>query len=149
MAYRRRAMNDDLARAFLEEWFRRLWRELDASVVDDRCAEDVLVHGLDGPRRGREQFREFYAVLRALFPGGLDVAVDAALGRDEMVMVRCTARGQTGGGKAVDFTGFAQARIVDGKMAEAWNCWDFMTMLEQAGALPVGSFSAGLKQLLD
>lgn len=141
-------IHDDKARAFFEEWFQRLWRELDASVIDDRCHEEVLVHGLDGPRRGREQFREFYGLLRTLFPEGLAVNVDAAIGSDDMVMVRCSARGRTCKGGEVDFIGFAQARIVDGKMAEAWNCWDFLTMLEQAGALPARSFVAGIQHIL-
>ena len=136
-------MQHDDGRQFFTIWFDRLWRKLDATVVDEMCQEDVRVWGLDGYRDGRAQFLEFYQALLAAFPTGLDVVVDEALARDDTVMARCTARGQARNGSTASFTGFVQAKIVDGRMVEVWNCWDFMTMLEQCNALGPGTLASG------
>ena len=61
----------------------------------------------------------------------------------EMVALYCrvtgTHRGEGLGiaatGKPLDIRGMAMARIVDGKVAEAWNCFDFLSLYGQVGLL--------------
>lgn len=140
-------MQHDDGRQFFMTWFDRLWRKLDSTVVEDMCQEHVRVWGLDGYRDGRAQFLEFYQALLAAFPAGLDVSVDEALARDDTVMVRCTARGQARNGRPATFTGFVHAKIIDGRMTEVWNCWDFLTMLEHCNALGPGTLTSGFASI--
>lgn len=42
-----------------QEWFRRVWNELDAAAIDELLAADGLVHGFSkDPIRGPGGFRE-------------------------------------------------------------------------------------------
>jgi hypothetical protein len=140
-------MHHDDGRQFFVTWFDRLWTKLDASVIEDMCVEDVCVWGLEGKRVGRAQFAAFYQALRASFPEGLAVSVDEALARDTTVMARCTARGRAKNGSDVAFAGFLQATIVNGRMTEAWNCWDFVALLEQCGPLSPGTLERGFSSI--
>lgn len=137
-------MTDQEAKAFCETWFDRLWTKLDATVIEEMCAEDIKTYGLAGPQVGREPFNAFYQAIKAVFPHGLRFTVEHALARDTSAMVRLHAEGTSANGKPVAFDGFAQITVVDGKMTEGWNTFDFLTMLEQCGALPTGSLGAGM-----
>lgn len=46
-------------------------------------------------------------------------------------------------GRPVEFTGVAIVRISGGKMVEAWNNFDFMSMFEQLGVLRLEGTGAG------
>ena len=62
---------------------------------------------------------------------------------DNEVLIRCTVRGKHTGDSLgfaatqaqVEITGIAIVRIKDGKIVEAWNNFDFMTMNRQLGTL--------------
>lgn len=126
-------------REFFDVWFDRLWGKLDASVIEEMCHPDVKVHGLDGYRVGTSAFYEFYSALVGMFPKGLRITVEDAAGDDALAMVRCRVHGVGANGKPVDFIGFVQATIRDGKMSEAHNCWDFLSMLESLGQVETGA----------
>ncbi len=140
-------MQEPEARRFFETWFERLWSRLDDTVIDAMCHEQIRVWGLDGPRLGRGQFHEFYLGIRAAFPQGLRIVVDEVMVRGSTVMIRCSAHGRAKNGSEGSCTGFAQATIHDGVMTEAWNCWDFLSLLEQCGGLEAGCLASGMGRL--
>ncbi len=84
----------------------------------------------------------FHAQFREAFPN-IEVVVEDQIGEGDKVATRCSVRGKhTGdslGFKAtqapVEFTGMVITRIKDGKIAEAWNNFDFMKMYRQLGAI--------------
>jgi predicted ester cyclase len=106
-----------------------------------------IVHGLADDTtsvlRGPENFKPFHAKFREAFPG-MAITVDDTVAEGDKVAARCSVRGKHEGhslGVAptqvpVEFTGMTIVRISDGKIVEAWNNFDFMTMLQQVGVIP-------------
>jgi predicted ester cyclase len=81
-------------------------------------------------------------VFRQGFPN-LTVDVEDVIAEGDKAVARCSVRGKHEGefrGLAatqapVEFTGIAIVRIENGKIVEAWNNFDFMTMHRQVGLL--------------
>ena len=128
----------DMVRA----WFDGLWNDADETTIDRLLHPDGVVHGLTdaGPLRGRDAFRPFYRAFRAAFPD-LRVELLDVVEQGDRATAYCRVRGVQHGDlpdcaatrRPVDFTGFAMVRVADGFAAEAWNCFDFLTMYRQLG----------------
>ena len=77
---------------------------------------------------------------RQAFPD-LRIDVDDCLTDGDRVAFRCRVRGTHSGGglgcdatgRRVEFMGMGIVRVRDGKIAEAWNTFDFQAMNEQIG----------------
>jgi steroid delta-isomerase-like uncharacterized protein len=105
-----------------------------------------VAHGLadeaGAPLRGAVGFKPFFRRFRGAFPE-LEVVVEDTVSEGDKVAARCTVRGRHGGDtlgfkatdSPVEFTGMTFARVRDGKIVEAWNNFDFMSMFRQLGAL--------------
>jgi predicted ester cyclase len=73
----------------------------------------------------------------------MEVVVEDTVSEGDKVAARCTVRGRHRGDslgfKATDspvaFDGICIVRIRGGKIVEAWNNFDFMSMFRQLGAL--------------
>ena len=122
-------------------WFREVWDEGRESAIDELMAPDAVAHGLGGPpMRGAAEFKPFYRRFLNAF-GDLEVQILRTVVQGDMVAVHChvTARhvGEALGGpatnKPVEFEGVTILRVVDGKIAEGWNAFDFLTMYQQMG----------------
>jgi len=133
-------------KALLRRWFEEVWNKGRADAIAEMMAEDALAHGLSDdaakPLLGPKGFLPFHAQFREAFPN-IEVVVEDQIGEGDKVATRCSVRGKhTGdslGFKAtqalVEFTGMVITRIKDGKIAEAWNNFDFMKMYKQLGAI--------------
>ena len=122
-------------------WFREVWDEGRESAIDELMAPDAVAHGLGGPpMRGPAEFKPFHRTFLNAF-GDLEVQILRTVVQGDMVAVHChvTARhvGEALGGpptnKPVEFEGMAIIRVVNGKVAEGWNAFDFLTMYQQMG----------------
>jgi steroid delta-isomerase-like uncharacterized protein len=127
-------------------WFEEVWNKGRAEAIEEMFAEDGIAHGLSddpaNPMRGPANFREFHATFRGAFPD-ITVNVDDAIAEGDKVAARCSVRGKHAGDHLgiaatqapVDFTGMVFLRIENGKIAEAWNNFDFMRMHRQLGTI--------------
>ena len=133
--------------ALICRWFEEVWNKARLEAVDEMAAPDIVAHGLVDAHgkeiAGTEGFKVFWHQFRDAFP---DVRIDV---EDEMadgdkVMVRCTVRGTHQGdgmglkatGKKMAFSGICVGRIKDGRLAEAWNYFDFLVLYQQLGVVP-------------
>lgn len=126
----------------LRRWFEEVWNNGRADAIDEMFAENGIAHGLSddpaNPITGPKDFRPFHAVFREAFPN-LMIVVEDMVAEGDKVAARCSVRAKHEGefmGRAatqapVEFTGIAIVRIENGKIAEAWNNFDFMTMHKQ------------------
>lgn len=127
-------------------WFEEVWNQGREEAIDEMFAEDGIGYGLPTengePIRGPKDFRIFFRQFREAFPN-IKVTVEDMVRDGDKIVARCSVRGSLEGeslrvspaGQPVDFTGMVIARIENGKIAEAWNEWDFMTMYSQLGVL--------------
>jgi predicted ester cyclase len=81
-------------------------------------------------------------LFREAFPNMM-IVIEDMVAEGDKVVARCSVRAKHEGefmGRAatqapVEFTGIAIVRIDNGKIVEAWNNFDFMTMYKQVGYL--------------
>jgi steroid delta-isomerase-like uncharacterized protein len=133
-------------KAFIRRWFEEVWNKGREEAIDEMFAAEAVANGLvdesGQPLRGPEGFKPFFRKFREAFPE-IEVIVEDAIAEGDRVAARCSVRGRHRGDalgfaatqQPVEFTGMTIARISQGKIVEAWNNFDFMTMFQQLGAL--------------
>ena len=111
-------------------------------------ADDCVIHGLGDatgqPVTGPSEFKSFHATFREAFPD-ITVSVDDTVAEGDKVAARCSVYGKHAGDSLgfeatqapVEFTGITIVRIKDGRIAEAWNNFDFMRMYKQLGIISI------------
>lgn len=125
----------------LREWYRRVWIEGDLSAIDTYFAPSGGAEGImaDGQVRS-EDFRAFVPAMRAhVREPSFEIARSIECGEwvwAHLVVQATTARGLD----PITVTGQVACRIVDGRIAEAYNAFDFIPFFEQAGLLPRDAF---------
>lgn len=131
------------------EWFDDVWNKRQSAAIDRLLTDDVIAHGLVDENgneiRGPSGFKKFFMQFTKAFPD-IHVEVADTISEGDKIAARCivtgTHRGDTlgvpGSNKPVRFTGVAILRIADGKIAEAWNNFDFQALSKQIGALVQG-----------
>jgi steroid delta-isomerase-like uncharacterized protein len=132
--------------AVVRRWFEEVWNRGREEAIDELFDEEGVAHGLadeaGSALRGPVGFKPFFRRFREAFPE-IEVVVEDTVSEGDKVAARCTVRGRhrgdTLGFKATDspveFDGICIVRIRDGKIVEAWNNFDFMSMFQQLGAL--------------
>jgi steroid delta-isomerase-like uncharacterized protein len=133
-------------KALVRRWFEEVWNKGRADAIDEMFDENGIAHGLaddsSNPIRGPKNFRPFHTTFREAFPN-MNIVIEDMVAEGDKVAARCSVRGKHEGelmGRAatqapVDFTGITIVRIDNGKIVEAWNNFDFMTMYKQCGHL--------------
>jgi steroid delta-isomerase-like uncharacterized protein len=133
-------------KALLRRWFDEVWNKGRADAIDEMFGDDGIVHGLsedpESPLKGPAGFKPFHDTFRGAFPD-VEVVVEDMIAEGDKVAARCSVRAKHSGdhlgiaasGAPVDFTGIAIVRVRDGKIVEAWNNFDFMTMNKQIGSI--------------
>jgi steroid delta-isomerase-like uncharacterized protein len=130
----------------VRRWFEEVWNKGRADAIDEMFDENGIAHGLSddpsNPIKGPTNFKPFHAVFRDAFPNMM-IVIEDMVAEGDKVAARCSVRGKHEGdfrGRAatqspVEFTGMTIVRIGNGKIVEAWNNFDFMTMNKQLGDL--------------
>ena len=60
--------NESSSESVVQEWFRRVWNQLEADAIEELFAPEGVAHWLDAePVRGPAAFREFHRVLSSSF----------------------------------------------------------------------------------
>jgi steroid delta-isomerase-like uncharacterized protein len=131
-------------KALMRRWFEEVWNQGRTDAIDELLADDVVIHGLVDPAgypvRGAQAFRDFHQQFRGAFPN-MNITIEDVIAEGDRVVARCDVRGQHSGdhlgfkatNAPVQFSGIAIARIENGRIAEAWNQFDFMEMNKQLG----------------
>jgi len=134
--------------AVVREWFEQLWNQKKIDTIDRLFASDGIAHGLSGEvMKGPEGFRAFYNSFSEAFPD-IHIEVLRAIVQGEFVVTHNRVTGMHTGhtlgvaatGRPVVFEGMTIVRVIDGKIVEGWNCYDFLSMYQQLGvAAPLGA----------
>ena len=130
----------------VRRWFEEVWNKGRAEAIEEMFDENGIAHGLSDdpsrPIRGPRDYRPFYDAFRQAFPNMI-IVIEDIIAEGDKVAARCSVRGKHEGdfmGRAatqspVELTGITIVRIDNGKIVEAWNNFDFMTMYKQVGLL--------------
>ena len=115
-------------------------------AADAICALEFVWHGPNMPPMmppGPEGVHWFGTLIRSAF-SEIRISRDDTIAEGDRVVDRWTFRGTHTGeflgvpatGKTVTVTGIDIFRIADGRLAELWQSWDQLGMLQQLGAIP-------------
>jgi predicted ester cyclase len=136
------AKNKDIVRRALEE----PWRNVD--VLDELVSSDYIGNdpALPEPVRGIQGAKDNVNQYRAAFAGA-QITVSELVGEGDLVASRWEGRGRHTGeimgiaptGRDVVVSGQTLSRLDKGKIVEEWANWDTLGMLQQIGAVPVGT----------
>jgi steroid delta-isomerase-like uncharacterized protein len=133
-------------KAIVQRWFDEVWNKGRADAIRELATEDLVVHGLSDAKgsavTGLKAFDDFHSQFRNAFPD-MYISVEDLIAEGDKVVARCDVRAKHTGDSLgfaathadVAFTGIAIVRISGGKIAEAWNNFDFMKMNQQLGVL--------------
>jgi steroid delta-isomerase-like uncharacterized protein len=136
----------DSSETLLHRWFEEVWNKGRADAIDEMFDCDGIAHGLRDDKGnepcGPAGFKPFFESFRAAFPD-MKIVVEDTVVEGDKIAARCTVRGTHAGdglglaatNMPVEFTGICIVRVRDGKIIEAWNNFDFMSMFQQVGAL--------------
>jgi steroid delta-isomerase-like uncharacterized protein len=116
----------------------------DVSAADRVFAPDCIIHITGGPAQGLgvPEFKQMVGGLLAAFPD-LRFTVEDQVVSGDRVTTRWTAEGThtapLGGieptGRRMKVEGLILDRVVDDRVAERWEQWDQMGMMQQLGLL--------------
>ena len=138
--------------SMIREWFEQLWNQKREDTIDRLLAPHGLVHGLPTPDkqplRGPDQFKALYRQFRQAFPD-LKMTVVQTVREGDVAALHCRVTGKHAGdglgippsGRDVDFEGMVFVRADGDRLVEAWNCFDFLALYQQIGAVaaPAGT----------
>lgn len=137
-------------------WFKAVWgapADADVSVVDELGVPDVLVHyPMHGPKKGRENVKQFLTEFREAFPDLSCSAVGDLIAEGDYVAGRWECSGTHTGpafsdlpglpeasGKKMHFTGTTVFRIKNSKIVEEIGEEGVLTALQQLGLVKTES----------
>ena len=136
------AANKALARRLIDEAFNA--GRLD--VIDELFASGFVGHDPSLPEevRGPAGVKEVIAGYRAAFPD-IQVTIEDQIADGDRVVTRWRATGTHKGelmgmpatGKQATVTGITIDLIADGRIAESWDNWDTLGLMQQLGAVPL------------
>jgi ketosteroid isomerase-like protein len=129
----------------METWFRRVWTEEDCTAIDELFIPDGEARGLGANVLiGPDGFKQFHSALCGLL-SNFAITIDKSVESGDWLAVVCTLRAKSRrSGDPIEMTGSVVIRIVDGKLTEAYNHWDFLGMFSQLGLLPTETFEKAL-----
>ncbi len=125
-------------------WFEEVWNQKRVATINELLTDNVLAHGLVGPDgkevRGPAAFKSFHQHFCTAFPD-IHITVEDVLQDGDKVAARCSVTGTHRGSNlpvaatnnAINITGMCILRVEEGKIAEAWNNFDFLKMYQQIG----------------
>ncbi len=132
-------------KALTRRVFEEIWNQGNLDLADEVIDPNFVDHDSAMPEEvsGIEGFKEFVAMYRSSF-SDFHIEVEDQVAEGDKVVTRWTGTGTHDGdlggitptGKWVEITGVEIARISGGKVAEIWDNYDVMGMMQQIGALP-------------
>lgn len=133
--------NKRLVRRLVQEVWN--WRNLD--LIDELIAPGYVRHDPAWPEpiQGREAMREYVATMRSAF-ADYQLTVEDLIAEGDRVVVRWTAKATHQGQflgirptfKEVNVPGITILRFEDGQVAEAWDAYDALGLMQQLGVIP-------------
>jgi hypothetical protein len=125
----------------LENWYHRVWKEADVSAIHDLFPSGPA-RGLDlKDAMGPEEFKEFHQKLYGLM-SDIEVSIDKGMEDAPWICALCTLKGKSrADGREVSMQGQVMGKMVNGKIEECYNHWDFIGLYVQLGLLPPDLFS--------
>ncbi len=113
-------------------------------LLEEAYAADIVWHEPDQDVQGLEEAKQFYSMYLSAFPD-FNATVEDVIAEGDKAVTRWTIRGTHQGeieefgpptGKQVEIKGITIHRIEGGKIAEEWERYDNLGVMQQLGLVP-------------
>lgn len=130
--------------------FEEVWNQRNREAIDQLITADYVHHDGHGieVQRGIEGYKKFVSVYLDAF-SDLRFTIEDEVSAGDKIVTRWIVTGTHDGdlpglprtGKSISLAGISIVRLTDGKIAESWNNWDVLGMMQQLGAIPADAQS--------
>ena len=130
-------------KAFAKQWFEKVWNQGKRDAISEMLTQNAVIHDGNDSVVGAEGFYSFFDRMRATF-SEINITIENSIAEGDTVCLRwtCTMRHSGDGlglpptGKHVSTTGISMIRMAHGKMAEGWQNWDMLGLMQQITEAP-------------
>jgi steroid delta-isomerase-like uncharacterized protein len=124
-------------------WFEKVWNQGKRDAIVEMLAPEGVIHDGNETVMGPEGFYSFFDRMHAAF-SDIHITIESTFAEGDHVCLRwsCTLRhtgdglGLPATGKIVKTTGISIIRLADGKLAEGWQNWDMLGLMQQITDAP-------------
>jgi len=119
----------------LYNWFEDVWNKNDENAIPKLMSDEADFHGIDtdSGSKGAGGFKLFFREFSRQFTN-IRIDVEDVISEDDMESARTVIyANHAETGKPISFSGICMVRVEDGKIAEAWNSYDFLSVHLQLG----------------
>ena len=137
-------MSTEENKAVIRRWNEAIFNEKKIDRADELVTQDYVDHAaLPGQAPGLEGAKKKWGMYVVAIPD-LRVTVDEMVAEGDKVAVRWTAEGTHQGEllgipptrKRIRWSGISICRLAEGKMAEQFERWDRLDLMQQLGVIP-------------
>jgi steroid delta-isomerase-like uncharacterized protein len=123
-------------------WFEQVWNLGRREAIGEMLAADAVLHDGSVDTIGSDAFYRFFDRLTAAL-SEMHVDVADSIAQGDRICIRWTSTAVHSGeglgvapaGRAIRVTGITIFRIADERIAEAWQNWDMMGLMQQIKGL--------------
>lgn len=132
-------------KATLEKWFEEVWTNENTATIHEMFTPDNT-GSASGIKKnegiGPDEFVEFQKLFLGLLKN-IKIKIDSYLEEGDVFSVECTltANDRKTGHKKLVMKGCVIGRIVNGKIIDANNYFDFLNLFEDLGLLPENTYA--------
>ncbi|WP_170381210.1 ester cyclase [Ruegeria atlantica] len=118
-------------------WYSEVWENGNLDAIDQYFASDTMAEGLIPEMQvGADDFRDLVMAFRHVL-GDIKVEIPKIIENGDWVSaILHVSTTRADNGAPLQATGSVFARIKDGRMVEAYNQFDFISLFEQLGQFP-------------
>jgi steroid delta-isomerase-like uncharacterized protein len=137
-------MSTEDNKVVIRRWNEEIFNEKRIDRADELVTQDYVDQSaLPGQAPGLEGAKEKWAMFVAAIPD-LRVTMDEMVAEGDRVAARWTAEGTHQGellgipptGKRIRWSGISICRVAEGKLAEQFERWDRLDLMQQLGVIP-------------
>lgn len=130
----------------LEQWFKEVWYEGNTETIHRVFVPEPqnlkAAHGLAKEEKlSPQEYEQFQQTLLSLI-SEVNVVVDSHIEQGDWLFTACTVYAKSKKtGEDIKFEGSTFVKIVDEKIVEAKNYFDFISLFEAIGLMPENTFA--------
>jgi steroid delta-isomerase-like uncharacterized protein len=133
-------------KALAKRWFEEVWNKHRREAIAEMLASDATVYDGDQISKGPEGFHAFFDRMSATF-SDMHITPTEVIAEGDMVCVRWRCKmhhigdglGMPATNKRLSITGITIMRIANGKIADGWQNWDMLGLLQQINEEPLAA----------
>jgi ketosteroid isomerase-like protein len=118
----------------LYQWFDQVWNQNNEDAIGYLMTDTADFQGIDPSLpKGASGFKLFFKDFTTLF-NDIKIDVEDVVSQDDMESARTVIYAtHAATGKSVVVPGICMIKVESGKIGQAWNSYDFLSMQEQIG----------------